>query len=152
MPIGRYFLYIGSVLLALLFVADWYLPPGKEPSRTEVDRYTIRIHSAQRWPTAVTIDTTQPTIVPPPVMAAVEAPKPAHEAYAMATEAVPLPVARPAKLRVHRTKTARAANSRLATGNDTFGFGNDWFAPARREASASDNRALRARGFWTMSW
>jgi hypothetical protein len=29
MPLGRYFAFIGSVLLALLFLADWYLPqPG----------------------------------------------------------------------------------------------------------------------------
>jgi len=152
MPIGRYFLYIGSMLLALLFVADWYLPPGEEPRRAHVDRYTIRIHSAHRWPTAVTIDTTQPTIVPPPVMAAVEAPKPAREAYAMATEPVPLPAARPAKQRVQRAKTARTSNHRVATGNDMLGPGNDWFAPPRREASASGNRALGARGFWTMSW
>jgi hypothetical protein len=159
MPIGRYFLYIGSVLLALLYVADWYLPPGSNgQSRPHVDRYTIRIHSAQKWPTAVVIDTTQPTLVPPPVVAAVETPKPAREAYAMATEPVPLPAARPAeagrpaKQRVHRTKTARGSNNRLAAHDDMSGFGNDWFAPARREASASANRALGARGFWTMSW
>ncbi len=152
MPIGRYFLYIGSVLLALLFVADWYLPPGKEPRRAHVDRYSIRIHSAHKWPSAVTIDTTQPTIVPPTVMAAVEPPGPARKAYAMAAEPVPLPAARPARQRVHRAKTARASNHRIAASNDMPGARNDWFAPARREASVSGNPASGARGFWTMSW
>lgn len=159
MPIGRYFLYIGSVLLALLFVADWYLPPPRNEQRADhVDRYTIRIHSSHKWPTAVVIDTTQPAIVPPPVIAAVETARPAREAYAMAAEPPPLPAARPAeaarpaKQRVHRTKTARASNERFAADNDMVNFGNDWFAPARREAAASGNRALGARGFWTMSW
>lgn len=159
MPIGRYFLYIGSLLLAVLFLADWYLPPrSDEPTRSRVDRYTIRIHSAHKWPKAVVIDTTQPSMVPPPVMASVEAPRPAREAYAMAAEPVPLPAARPAeagrpaKQRVRRTNTAQAANNRFGTNNDMSGIGNDWFAPPKREASASGNRALGARGFWTMSW
>lgn len=159
MPIGRYFLYIGSLLLAALLLADWYLPPRSgEPSRSRVEPYTIRIHSAHKWPTAVVIDTTRPTIVPPPVMAAVEATKPAREAYAMAAEPVPLPAARPAeaartvKPRVRRTNTAHAASHRFGTNADMSGIRNDWFAPPKREASASGNRALGARGFWAMSW
>src|SRR5262250_2617613 len=94
MPVGRYFLYIGGVLLALLYIADWWLPSlssGSAPSN--VDRTTIRIHSAQKWPNAVVIDTTLPTIVPPPVaMAAAPAPpptaRPVREAFALA-EATP---------------------------------------------------------------
>ncbi len=159
MPIGRYFLYIGSLLLAALFLADWYLPPRSgEQSRTRVEPYIIRIHSAHKWPKAVVIDTTQPTIVPPPVIATVEAPRPAREAYAMATDAVSLPAAKPAeaanpaKQRVRRTKTARAANNRSVASSDMSGVRSDWFAPPRREASASGHRAIGARGFWTMSW
>ncbi|MFX7731873.1 hypothetical protein ABTK10_20295, partial [Acinetobacter baumannii] len=44
MPIGRYFVYIGSLLLALLLLVDWYTPPpSTEQSSASVDRSTIRI-------------------------------------------------------------------------------------------------------------
>src|SRR6185295_11904789 len=95
MPVGRYFLYIGGVLLALLFIADWWLPSlGSGSTPSNVDRTTIRIHSVQKWPNAVVLDTTLPTIVPPPVaMAAAPAPpppaaRPAREEFALA-EATP---------------------------------------------------------------
>ncbi len=159
MPIGRYFLYIGSVLLALLLLADWYFPPlGIEQTRSDVDRSTIRIHSARKWPQAVVIDTTQPTIVPPQiktVAAQPPSPRPAHEAYAMATE--PVPAAKPAdpvkaaKPHVRRTRTARAPDSRFA-GPPMFGYGNNMFAPPRREAYAYRNESFGSRGLWQMGW
>lgn len=147
MPIGRYFLYIGSVLLALLFLADWYFPPldAEQGSSSKVDRTTIRLHSAYKWPNAVVFDTTQPTIVPQAVtIVAAPAPtpsaKPVQEAYAMATEPVaaakPAEPVKAAKPHVRRTRTARAPASEM-------GYRNGWFSPPRREAFAS-------RGFW--SW
>lgn len=156
MPIGRYFLCVGSVLLAVLFLADWYLPPPEAGrASSEGDRYNIRIHSSHKWPKAVVFDTTLPTIVPPPVTAAVEAPapapKPAHEALAMVTEpetaARPAAVVKPAKPHVRRTRTARAPQS-----HDMVGFGNDMFAPPTREAFAFRNERSGSRSFWPMSW
>lgn len=145
MPVGRYFLYMGSVLLALLFLADWYAPPinGEQSSSSKVDRTTIRLHSTYKWPSAIVFDTTQPTIVPPAAVTIVAAPappaaKPAQEAYAMATE--PLAAAKPvkaAKPHVRRARTVRPPTS------EAYAYRNDWFAPPRREAFAS-------RGFW--SW
>ena len=163
MPIGRYFLYIGSALLALLLIADWYFSPtGTGPAASElaasrIDRYSIRIHSARKWPQAIVIDTTLPTVVPPPVTTvAAKAPeaRPPREAYAMAIEPVPLPVARPAKpakRHVRRTNVARAVNDRMISNGNTFGFRDDWFAPPRREASARSDRP-GSLGFWPMSW
>jgi hypothetical protein len=157
MPIGRYFLYIGSLLLALLFLANWYFPPLRdEASGSGADRYAIRIHSVQKWPKAVVIDTTLPTIVPPPAIAAAKtpAPEPApRDAYAMATEpapaAKPAEAVKPAKRHVRRTRTAR--DTARPGGPDMYGFRDDWFAPPRprREASASRNQAFGSRGFWT---
>jgi hypothetical protein len=69
MPIGRYFICIGSVLLALLFLADWYYPASAAVARAEVDRSILRIKSDHKWPERIVIDTTLPTIVPPPVLA-----------------------------------------------------------------------------------
>jgi len=61
-----YFAFVGSMLLMLLFVFDWYLAhsPAKA-ERADVDRSIIRIHSQHKWPSAVVFDTSQPTIIPP---------------------------------------------------------------------------------------
>jgi hypothetical protein len=68
MPVVRYFLVVGVALLAFLFATDAYLP--KMPAMEEAPRAAaglsvIRIHSAQKWPERVVIDTTLPTITPP---------------------------------------------------------------------------------------
>ena len=68
MPLARYFLFVGGVLLALLFVVDAVLPtlPVADADRTNtgVDRSVIRIHSDRKWPERVVFDTSIPTIVP----------------------------------------------------------------------------------------
>ena len=66
MPIGRYFLFAGSALLSLLYLADWYVPRlAAEPAHSEVDRTIIRIHSENQWPIAVAIDTNVKPVNPP---------------------------------------------------------------------------------------
>src|SRR5258708_15546303 len=68
MPLARYFVFVGGVLLALLFVIDAVLPqlPAADANRTAtaVDRSIIRIHSDRKWPERVVFDTSIPTIVP----------------------------------------------------------------------------------------
>ena len=68
MPLARYFLFVGGVLLALLFVVDAALPklPVTDADRTDtaVDKSIIRIHSDRKWPGRVVFDTSLPTIVP----------------------------------------------------------------------------------------
>lgn len=67
MPIGRYIAWVGTALLVLLFVANWFLPqPLAEPTGDEVNRPVIRIASMQQPPERIVIDTNQPTVVPPP--------------------------------------------------------------------------------------
>lgn len=69
MPIVRYMIWVGTSLLALLFVANWFLPePLPEPAHAAIDKPVIRIASIQEPPERVVIDTNQPTIVPPPVL------------------------------------------------------------------------------------
>jgi hypothetical protein len=129
MPLARYFAYIGSVLLALLFLLNWYLPPPADrAARADVDRSTIRLQSSHKWPSAVVFDTSQPTIVPPAVTVTEQAPpaKSPLEALAMVQPKEPSPViaAAPAaapKRIVRRTKVARTPAPRVA-GYDTFGF------------------------------
>ncbi|MFO1109567.1 MAG: hypothetical protein U1E61_10315 [Bradyrhizobium sp.] len=135
MPLLRYFIFVGATLVALLLIADWYLPPlSTDPERNSADRSIIRIHSQQRWPAAVVFDTTVPTVTPsaPAAVAAAEASvgKPAREAFAMAAEQVPAartePV-KPAKPRPRQART-RTSGNRVAS-SDAFGFRNDLFVP-----------------------
>jgi hypothetical protein len=66
MPVVRYFVFVGGVLLALLFVADSALPklPVADQREASVDLSTVRIHSDRKWPAPVVFDTRVPTIVP----------------------------------------------------------------------------------------
>jgi hypothetical protein len=140
MPLRRYFAYTGGVLLALLFLIDWYLPrPVADPARADVDRSTIRIHSMHKWPGAVVYDTSQPTIVPPAPAVTAEAPLPPapREAFAMAPKPDPAPpAAAPApaatsKRVTPRVRVARAPAARIASyerpgyeqpSHEMFGF------------------------------
>ena len=71
MPIMRYFLYVGAVLLGLLFVSDAYFPktPIAEASMHNSPALRIHIHSDRKWPERVVYDTSLPTLVPAPTVA-----------------------------------------------------------------------------------
>jgi hypothetical protein len=128
MPLGRYFVFAGSLLLALLFLSDWYLPPlAATPARGEVDRTVIRLRSGHKWPERIVIDTSLPTIVPPPTRVADAPParlspaRPPKEAMAMAMpiQAVaPLVAVKPVPKR--RARIAR--KSGRLVGYETIGF------------------------------
>ncbi len=77
MPLLRYFVYVGGALLALLFVVSAALPRPPEIGliASSGDLPAIRIHSDRKLPERVVIDTTQPTITPPPTMTAEAAPR-----------------------------------------------------------------------------
>src|ERR1700677_2390532 len=67
MPLLRYFGCVGSALLLLLFGLNWCFPqPVAEPVGAATDRPVIRISSIETLPEPVVIDTSLPTIVPPP--------------------------------------------------------------------------------------
>ena len=68
MPVLRYFMFVGGALLALLLIANAWLPavPSAEGTLPTIDHSTIRIHSDHKWPERVVFDTTRPTITPAP--------------------------------------------------------------------------------------
>jgi hypothetical protein len=71
MPIGRYIAWVGTSLLVLLFVANWFLPQSlADPTDDDVNKPVIRIASIQQPPERIVIDTNQPTVVPPPTLIA----------------------------------------------------------------------------------
>ena len=94
MPLARYFIYVGGVLLTLLFVANWYWQdPSPMPTSygSPIDKTILRIRSEPKWPQKVELDTTIPIVVPPLLRAAETAgtaippvPKPALDALAQA--------------------------------------------------------------------
>ncbi|MFK4507025.1 hypothetical protein LPJ38_27070 [Bradyrhizobium daqingense] len=60
MPIIRYFVFVGGFLLALLFVADRYMPaPVEAVAVAGPDRTIIRIKSARSLPEKIVFDTSQ---------------------------------------------------------------------------------------------
>lgn len=73
MPVARYFLFVGGVLLALLLAIDALVPQQAvvaSQAAPSVDKTVVRIRSDQKPPERVVYDTSLPTIVPPPAMMA----------------------------------------------------------------------------------
>jgi hypothetical protein len=67
MPIVRYIVWVGALLLALLLVANSCLPgPPQEAAHEAIEKPVIRIASVQHPPESIFIDTNQQTIAPPP--------------------------------------------------------------------------------------
>ena len=64
MPLARYFLYIGGVLLTLVLILDACLTRLPVMESPHVNSPVIRIHSDRKWPERIVFDTTLPTIVP----------------------------------------------------------------------------------------
>jgi hypothetical protein len=62
MPLARYFLFVGGVLLALLFVVSAEFPqlPVAQMANTAADLPAIRIHSDRKWPERIVFDTSAP--------------------------------------------------------------------------------------------
>ena len=62
MPIRQYFLWVGSMLLVALFVADWLLPEPATHPHSQIDpheRVNLRIRSDHKWPERIVFDTTR---------------------------------------------------------------------------------------------
>lgn len=80
MPVARYFLFVGGMLLALLFAIDAFVPQElavASHSAPGIDKSTVRIRSDQKLPERVVYDTSLPTIVPPVARTQVAAVPPA---------------------------------------------------------------------------
>lgn len=67
MPLMKYFGFVGSALVLLLIGIGWCFPqPVTVSLGSFAERPAIRIASAEQLPERVIIDTSVPTIVPPP--------------------------------------------------------------------------------------
>ena len=73
MPVARYFLFVGGVLLALLLAIDALVPQQAivaSQAASSVDKTVVRIRSDQKPPERVVYDTSLSTIVPPSAVTA----------------------------------------------------------------------------------
>jgi hypothetical protein len=139
MPVVAYFRNVGAVLLALLFIADFYLPRPAVDRRAKAYPPTIRIYSDPKWPDRIVLDTTQVMMTPvAPVasniaLARRDAGTPTirsgvQEAFALASradlrrEAAPDQNKRPQRV---ATRTKRHTKSRLILVAQPRQFG--WF-------------------------
>jgi hypothetical protein len=143
MPLVRYFAWVGSVLLALLFVADACFPKLPAAKRSNTLPPAIAVHSDQKWPERVVYDTSAPIVRrpvtanpessnPAPPMIAVDPPKLREAMAELPTRDAKLLASSPkgpeARLR-QQYKIARkhtAKPMRFAARRSPFG----WFAPA----------------------
>ena len=90
MPLLRYFVFVGGVLLALLFISDAVLPKQPLPGYLNVassDQPTVRIHSERKWPERIVFDTSLPTVKPAVMAEAQPAPQAAPAPKARVREA-----------------------------------------------------------------
>jgi hypothetical protein len=133
MPVARYFCVVGSLLLALLFLADWYFPKLVDaPATAGVDKTIIRLHTAHRWPEATVFDTSLPTIVPRAAVAVADSLPPApiarlpKQAFALALpEAMPVRAGLSLAARKHaqrRRARITPAYARRIASDETGGF------------------------------
>src|SRR6478672_8273339 len=68
MPVARYFLFVGAVLLALLFALDAFAPQQlavADNTAPSINKTVVRIRSDQKLPERVVFDTSLPSFVPP---------------------------------------------------------------------------------------
>lgn len=156
-PLGRYFIWVGSVLLAMIFVAGWLWPSAAPAPVNEVvaaqaptdpaNSMMLRIQSARKWPDKIVFDTSIPTIVPPapPVVAAIAPP-----AATSAPAASPLDaraelkqVAPPASPRPKRVAKVHHRNARPA--DSTWAYANPG---AQRWSSWSNSPSPH----WSWNW
>jgi hypothetical protein len=116
-PLGRYFAFIGSLLLGMLFIADWYLPSASSQTsfrETRVDKSIIRIRSAHKWPERIVIDTSLPTIVPPlPLVAKAPVINQPRDALAQLNSPLPSASKYPGPIRAKRKVAAQTRSTRI---------------------------------------
>jgi hypothetical protein len=111
-PLGRYFAFVGGVLVGMLFFADWYLPSASSQTffrEARVDKSIIRIKSAHKWPEPIVIDASLPTTVPPlPVLAKAPIINQPREALAQLKSPLPRASKHPGPAREKRKVAAHA--------------------------------------------
>jgi hypothetical protein len=116
-PVGRYFFFVGSLLLPLLSFGNRYLADDTSQNfrqeAGDADKAIIRINSAHKWPDRIVFDTSLPTIiVTPPEQQTANAPgaRPSTEAFAQVIAPLPKLTEKPVRSTIKRKVVARRAS------------------------------------------
>src|SRR5215208_7144462 len=64
MPLARYFVYVGGVLVMLVFFLDAWLTMLPVMEASTINSPVIRINSDRKWPERIVFDTARTKIVP----------------------------------------------------------------------------------------
>jgi hypothetical protein len=138
MPLIRYFVFTGGALLALLYLADYYMGgPVSAAAETGPDLSIARIHSAQTWPEKIVLDTNvrqiplTKTVASTSDAAAPAAPEGTRQAFPMSAQPA-------AELKVSDAKTSDAKTSDAKT-SDTRA------AEPRQAKAAAPNKRVAER-------
>jgi hypothetical protein len=147
MPVARFFLFVGGVLLAVLFALDAFAPQQMavaDNTAPSINKTVVRIRSDQKLPERVVYDTSLPTIVPPVAMtriaaapaaptADVSAPAQARDTFAQFVPAEAKKLEKqpdPQTPRKRRIAKIRPAQQMRVAQQQHFGFGffgsNSW--------------------------
>ena len=135
MPVARYFLFVGGVLLALLLAIDALVPHEAvvaSQAGPSIDKTVVRIRSDQKPPERVVYDTSLPTIVPPTTTAqAAPAAAPSKVASATGNIVAPAepPVQRKRKVAKSRPAMPMQGQPQMRVAQQShFGFfgGSNW--------------------------
>jgi hypothetical protein len=122
-PLFRYFVFVGGLLLSLLFIANAYLPASRvDGSSQPASKPTILIDSSRKWPERIVYDTNLPTTVavapaeePVVVPSQIVRPSPQDSMAQLAAPTPPQQTAPPNVTKEKRVKIAkRVSRSRFA--------------------------------------
>jgi hypothetical protein len=116
MPVARYFIFVGGVLLALLFAIGSYAPQPLVVTAINMgsDKPLIRINSERKWPEAVVFDTSHPPVVAAPaVTVAANVPTPTADISANARVREAYAQFQPSDLKQKQVQPAAAKMTQL---------------------------------------
>jgi hypothetical protein len=137
MPLLRFIGFAGSALVLSLFGLSWCFPqPVSEPIRRGIDRPVIRISSVERLPERLDIDTSLPTIVPPPIVMDFADRWP--EAEVVETNSIPKPTIRSTGDRVSKNQgLVKREPAKKVTAHRAAQLVNNASTPNYREQATS---------------
>ena len=116
MPLLRYFTFVGSGLLALLFLVSIYFPETETINHKDVARPVIRILSNKVGPPRVDIDTRMQAMVAVTSVSDILQQAPAREAEARLNTPLPTPAV-PIKIEVKKARVAKRSDRRRLAAN-----------------------------------
>ena len=91
MPLVRYFTFVGGALLALLFVASFFLPETEAITRPEAAKSVMQITTDRVGPPRVDIDTSVQIAVVPASVLEIPQQAPTHVANGQLSAPLPNP-------------------------------------------------------------